>query len=192
MLSRLVQPSNARYPLLVTLAGMLTLTRLLQPLNEYCPKLATPSEITTSFTCSRWEYQGTALELFQFAIAPVPLMVRTPSSLSSQVRFSPQVPLLAARGELAIPLAPLAQPKMLFCILFLAVLGSAVCFAMWNTVISRLGVVRANNYIYLQPFITIVASHFLLGEPMSWTAIVGALLIVGGVIISGRRAGEKP
>ena len=77
-------------------------------------------------------------------------------------------------------------------ILFLAVLGSAVCFAMWNTVISRLGVVRANNYIYLQPFITIVASHFLLGEPMSWTAIVGALLIVGGVIISGRRAGEKP
>ena len=77
-------------------------------------------------------------------------------------------------------------------ILFLAVLGSAVCFAMWNTVISRLGVVRANNYIYLQPFITIVASHFLLGEPISWTAIVGALLIVGGVIISGRRAGEKP
>lgn len=102
------------------------------------------------------------------------------------------VPLLAARGELAISLAPLAQPKMLFCILFLAVLGSAVCFAMWNTVISRLGVVRANNYIYLQPFITIVASHFLLGEPISWTAIVGALLIVGGVIISGRRAGEKP
>ena len=81
---------------------------------------------------------------------------------------------------------------LLFCILFLAVLGSAVCFAMWNTVISRLGVVRANNYIYLQPFITIVASHFLLGEPISWTAIVGALLIVGGVIISGRRAGEKP
>lgn len=74
------------------------------------------------------------------------------------------VPLLAARGELAIPLAPLAQPKMLFCILFLAVLGSAVCFALWNTVISRLGVVRANNYIYLQPFITIVASHFLLGS----------------------------
>ena len=73
------------------------------------------------------------------------------------------VPLLAARGELASPLAPLAQPKMLFCILFLAVLGSAVCFAIWNTVISRLGVVRANNYIYLQPFITIVASHFLLG-----------------------------
>ena len=102
------------------------------------------------------------------------------------------VPLLAARGELAIPLAPLAQPKMLFCILFLAVLGSAVCFAIWNTVISPLGVVRANNNIYLQPFITIVASHFLLGEPMSWTAIVGALLIVGGVIISGRRAGEKP
>ena len=53
----------------------------------------------------------------------------------------------------------------LFCILFLAVLGSAVCFAVWNVVIDRLGVVHANNYIYLQPFITIVASHFLLGNP---------------------------
>ena len=114
MLSRLVQPSNARYPLLVTLAGMLTLTRLLQPLNEYCPKLATPSEITTSFTCSRWEYQGTALELFQFAIAPVPLMVRTPSSLSSQVRFSPQVPLLAARAgraRLGMRLSAIAKAR---------------------------------------------------------------------------------
>ena len=97
------------------------------------------------------------------------------------------VPLLAARGELSIDFTPLAQPKPLFCILFLAVLGSAVCFAVWNVVIDRLGVVHANNYIYLQPFITIVASHFLLGEPMSWTAIVGALLIIGGVIISGRQ-----
>lgn len=97
------------------------------------------------------------------------------------------VPLLAARGELSIDFTPLAQPKPLFCILFLAVLGSAVCFAVWNVVIDRLGVVHANNYIYLQPFITIVASHFLLGEPRSWTAIVGALLIIGGVIISGRQ-----
>ena len=57
------------------------------------------------------------------------------------------VPLLAARGELSIDFTPLAQPKPLFCILFLAVLGSAVCFAVWNVVIDRLGVVHANNYI---------------------------------------------
>ena len=97
------------------------------------------------------------------------------------------LPLLAVRGELSFDFTPLAQPKLLFCLLFLAVLGSAVCFAVWNIVIDRLGVVHANNYIYLQPFITIVASHFLLDEPMSWTAVVGALLIVGGVIISGRQ-----
>lgn len=97
------------------------------------------------------------------------------------------LPLLALRGELGFDLSPLAQPKLLICLLFLAVLGSAVCFAVWNTVIDRLGVVRANNYIYLQPFITIAASHFLLDEPMSWSAVVGALLIIGGVIISGRR-----
>ena len=97
------------------------------------------------------------------------------------------LPLLAVRGELSFDFTPLVQPKLLFCLLFLAVLGSAVCFAVWNVVIDRLGVVHANNYIYLQPFITIVASHFLLDEPMSWTAVIGALLIVGGVIISGRQ-----
>lgn len=95
------------------------------------------------------------------------------------------LPLLAIRGELFFDLTPLAQPRLLFCILFLAVLGSAVCFAVWNIVIDRLGVVHANNYIYLQPFITMVASHFLLDEPMSWTAVIGALLIIGGVVISG-------
>ena len=40
--------------------------------------------------------------------------------------------------NLSIDFTPLAQPKPLFCILFLAVLGSAVCFAVWNVVIDRL------------------------------------------------------
>ena len=101
------------------------------------------------------------------------------------------VPVLAIRGELAMDLTPLMQPKLLFCLLFLAVLGSAICFAIWNVVIYRLGVVHANNYIYLQPFITMVAAHFLLGEPMSWTAIVGALLIICGVVVSGLRSKKE-
>ena len=56
--------------------------------------------------------------------------------------------------------------------------------------IGRLGVVRANNYIYLQPFITIVAAYLLLGEPVSWMALAGAAFIIGGVVLSGRRKGS--
>ena len=100
------------------------------------------------------------------------------------------LPLLLLRGELSLDLRPLSEPGMLASLLFLAVLGSAVCFAVWNIVIGRLGVVRANNYIYLQPFITIVAAYLLLGEPVSWMALAGAAFIIGGVVLSGRRKGS--
>ena len=100
------------------------------------------------------------------------------------------LPLLLLRGELSLDLHPFSEPGMLASLLFLAVLGSAVCFAVWNIVIGRLGVVRANNYIYLQPFITIVAAYLLLGEPVSWMALAGAAFIIGGVVLSGRRKGS--
>ena len=92
------------------------------------------------------------------------------------------VVLVVLNGALVLKLSPVGD-----LLAFLAAASWACYSVLIKRLSGRLGVVHANNYIYLQPFITIVASHFLLGEPMSWTAIVGALLIIGGVIISGRQ-----
>lgn len=84
-------------------------------------------------------------------------------------------------------LSGLLQPSVLFNLLFLGVLASLICFAVWNVVLKQLGTVRASNYIYLNPLFTLVGSAFLLGERLTVVALVGAILILGGVYLAGRK-----
>ena len=58
----------------------------------------------------------------------------------------------------------LLKPVVLSNLLFLAVLASLVCYVLWNVVLKQLGTVRASNYIYLNPLVTMVASIIILHE----------------------------
>ena len=82
------------------------------------------------------------------------------------------------------PVAPLFRADVMFCLLFLGVLGSAVCYVTWNIAIKRIGVVNTNNYIYLNPFVTMVCAAIVLKEPVTAAGVVGAVLIVGGILVS--------
>lgn len=84
-------------------------------------------------------------------------------------------------------LSLLVQPSILLNLLFLGVLASLVCFAIWNVVLKNLGTVRASNYIYLNPLFTLVGSAILLNEHLTVVALIGAACIMGGVYIAGRR-----
>ena len=86
-------------------------------------------------------------------------------------------------------LEPLADGAMLFSLLFLGVLGSGICYVTWNVAIKRIGVVNTNNYIYLNPFITMVAAALLLDETITAAGFVGAVLIVGGILVSEYQGG---
>lgn len=82
-------------------------------------------------------------------------------------------------------LAPLfTQPKVLLSWLFLGILGNAVCFAIWNIAFKELGVVVTNNYLYGSPFVTLVVGWLLLGEPISWMGVIGAVLVTVGVFLA--------
>lgn len=84
-------------------------------------------------------------------------------------------------------MAGLLQPAVYLNLLFLGVLASFVCFAVWNVVLKRLGTVQASNYIYLNPLFTMIGSAFLLGERLTAVAFVGTLCILGGVYWAGRK-----
>lgn len=86
---------------------------------------------------------------------------------------------------------PLLRTDVMFCLLFLGVLGSAVCYVTWNVAIKRIGVVNTNNYIYLNPFITMVAAALLLDEVITAAGFAGAVLIVGGIIVSEYQGGQE-
>lgn len=97
------------------------------------------------------------------------------------------LPMAAIEG-VPFTIAPLfSSPLLLFCLLFLAVLGSAFCYIFWNKAVFSLGVVTTNNYIFLNPFITVVAAAILLKEPISIMGIVGALMIIGGILIANHK-----
>ncbi len=61
----------------------------------------------------------------------------------------------------------LMTPKVVLNLLFLGLIASFLCFALWTVVIARLGVMTASNYQYLNPITTVVASAIFLSEPMT-------------------------
>lgn len=102
------------------------------------------------------------------------------------------IPFLLADGLEGFSLAPVFTSGLnLFCLLFLGVVGSALCYIAWCTAERHLGLVVTSNYIYTIPFITLVVSALCLNEPISLMGVLGAVLIVAGVWASGRKSGQE-
>jgi drug/metabolite transporter (DMT)-like permease len=71
-------------------------------------------------------------------------------------------------------------------LLILAVFASSLGFAVWAWVVGRLGAVRAGNYLYFQPGITLFAAALLLHDPLNPMVIAGCVLTVAGVYLGDR------
>lgn len=70
--------------------------------------------------------------------------------------------------------------------LFLVVVCSVLGYLIWNEVMKYLGSVTANNYLYLQPLVTMVAASIVLGEMIYPLGYIGCVLIIGGLVISDK------
>jgi drug/metabolite transporter (DMT)-like permease len=75
----------------------------------------------------------------------------------------------------------LAAPAVWSNLLFLGLVASFACFAVWNRVIREVGVVASSNYIYLNPAFTMAAAAVVLGERVTWIAAAGLVLIAAGL-----------
>lgn len=70
--------------------------------------------------------------------------------------------------------------------MFLVVICSMTAYLVWNESIKYLGPVTANNYLYLQPLVTMIAGYIVLGEDIYFLGYLGCFLIIGGLIISDK------
>ena len=84
-------------------------------------------------------------------------------------------------------LSALAQPANLISLLFLGIFASAGCFVMWNYAVRTIGTVKSSVYIYGQPVVSVAASFIILKEKITPVIILGIVLTIAGVILSGRR-----
>lgn len=70
--------------------------------------------------------------------------------------------------------------------MFLVLFCSLGAYLVWNEAMKSLGAVTANNYLYMQPLVTMLAGYFLLGENIYLLGYIGCALILGGLILADK------
>lgn len=89
----------------------------------------------------------------------------------------------AATSEFSISLSDFSPTNSIL-LIFLGLGASAACFVSWNHAVRILGVFRTSAYIYLTPLVSLFTAALLLGEPVTFMAIGGCLLILAGLYLS--------
>jgi drug/metabolite transporter (DMT)-like permease len=123
------------------------------------------------------------------------------------------VPLLHRHGSLLVTawftgagslgLLPLALPGLVTAewtavpwtvylgLLYAATAAGALGSLLWYAAVRQLGPARTAIYANLESFFAVVSAAVFLGERVEWTAILGGVCVVGGVLLT-RRSGRRP
>lgn len=80
-----------------------------------------------------------------------------------------------------------AKPQVVGNLLFLGCLASMVCFLTWNWCISKLGAVKATNWVYFNPITTMIFASWVLGEKITPYFMVGATCILVGMYVADKK-----
>jgi drug/metabolite transporter (DMT)-like permease len=93
------------------------------------------------------------------------------------------LPLLALE-DTQINMDVLRQPAVWGNLLYLGLVCSMAAYFIWGITVKRIGAVRASNYFYLSPIISMIAAAIWFGERTNAIAYIGCVLILAGVIIA--------
>ena len=80
-----------------------------------------------------------------------------------------------------------AKPQVIGNLLFLGCLASMICFLTWNWCISKLGAVKATNWVYFNPITTMIFASWVLGEKITPYFLIGAACILLGMYVADRK-----
>lgn len=89
-------------------------------------------------------------------------------------------------------MAVLTQPVVVGNLLFLGCLASMICFLTWNWCISKLGAVKATNWVYFNPITTMIFASWVLGEKITIYFLIGAVCILTGMYMADRKTAKSP
>lgn len=82
--------------------------------------------------------------------------------------------------------AVLTKPVVVCNLAFLGCLASMICFLTWNWCISKLGAVKATNWVYFNPITTMIFASWVLGEKITPYFLAGATCILLGMFVADR------
>ena len=102
------------------------------------------------------------------------------------------LPLLALE-DTQINMDVLRQPAVWGNLLYLGLVCSMAAYFIWGITVKRIGAVRASNYFYLSPIISMIAAAIWFGERTNAVAYIGCVLILAGVIMAEKfKRNPKP
>jgi drug/metabolite transporter (DMT)-like permease len=73
------------------------------------------------------------------------------------------------------------------CIAYLGIFGTVLGFVWYYEGIKALGPTKAGQFINLVPVCAILLAFFILGEPVTWSLLVGAGLVISGVSLTNMK-----
>jgi drug/metabolite transporter (DMT)-like permease len=78
----------------------------------------------------------------------------------------------------------LFKPEGLFSGLYVGLFEMGITFVLWLKALRMAtSTAKISNLIYLTPFFSLIFVHFILGEQIHYTTIVGIILVVSGIIL---------
>ena len=90
-------------------------------------------------------------------------------------------PFLIFERDSANILEIIGRPEVYGNLLFLGVGASTIAYVLWAVTVKKVGALKANNYMYLQPIVTLIVSALVLGEHVNVIGYVGIALILCGL-----------
>jgi drug/metabolite transporter (DMT)-like permease len=78
------------------------------------------------------------------------------------------------------------SPEVVALLLYLGVLATLLGYILWNMGLRGLGPTRAVTYAYAIPALAVVFGAILLDEPVTAWLVLGAALVVGGIVLAQR------
>ena len=85
------------------------------------------------------------------------------------------------------PIEVFCRPQVFGNLLFLSCLASMICFLTWNWCISKLGTVKATNWVYFNPITTMIFASWVLDEKITPYFLVGATCILLGMYVADKK-----
>ena len=91
------------------------------------------------------------------------------------------IPFLFFERDSVNPLEVMNRPEVYCNLLFLGIGASTIGYVLWALTVKKVGAVKANNYMYLQPIVTLIVSAIVLKEYVTAIGYVGIVLILLGL-----------
>ncbi len=76
-------------------------------------------------------------------------------------------------------------------VFYLVVAGSVLSFIAFIYTLKTLPVALSSMYAYINPIVAMITAYFFIGDTISWTTLMGALITLGGVYLVKRSSTPK-